>query len=496
MNNLTPQMQGIVDRFPDNLRENLKGVDNYYHSFLNLIRSHLKTVYGDKAEWEKILTEYEASHSTEGAGYVEGVDDIPEITVNDLLSLRKEEEEYSKSLDSIEMIWNEYMENGTMVPLENDPVLYEEGLKLLGLVPEHYSDSIFSYVVNESWTEEFEKVNTDKRKILQVIHNMISKLCLEGFLLDYKGVGTVITQRRSRNYYRGENAFYGSSKPSLYRENNSKTSAFDTIMEAIRLFECWNFFDQFDVVKRWNAVGAVNYLALSQHYGYPTQMMDITSDLDTALFFACCKYEDGEWKPLTENDFEAKESRNDVERLGGDSRYAVFYVADREIMDIRFALGDGDIRTGVIPIGYQPFMRCSKQYGYMLFAPDKEYDIYKDRRFRKYKIRLNEKMCKDIYEKMDCGRAVYPSFDIPDIGQYINMIKNTTTFTETVVSNETGTIPIDEVRREFKKRGYTIRRKNPYISDKKLQWINKNYTMDKIVDVTKLQPISAPMFVL
>jgi len=495
MNNLTPQMQGIVDSLPGELANYLSGIDNHYHSFLNLVRRHLMTIYGERADWNKIIEEYENSNMLGGSDYVVNVDDIPEMTEDDLISLRKEEEAYAITLNRIEKIWDKYRDNELMVPSENDPILFEEALKLLGLVPNHHSESGFRHLVKESWQEYNIIGSQDKMGRLQIVTNMCMKFCLEGFLLDYKGVGTVITQRRSRNFYRGENAFYGSSKPSIYRGNNRQSSTFDTIMEAIRLFECWNFFDLFDVVKRWN-VSAVNYLALAQHYGYPTQMMDFTSDLDTALFFACCKFEDGEWKPLTENDIAAKESRGDVARLGGDSRYAVFYVADREIMDIRFALGDGDIRTGVIPIGYQPFMRCSKQYGYMLFAPDKEYDIYKDRRFRKYKIRLNEKLCRDIYEKMDCGRAVYPSFDIPDIGQYINMIKNTTIFTETVVSNETGEIPIDEVRREFKKRGYTIRRKNPYISDKKLQRINKIYSMDKIIDVTKLQPISAPMLIM
>lgn len=495
MNKLTPQMQGIVDRLPDDFKDNLSGVDNRYYSFLNLVRKHIVTVYGDKAEWKDVLAKYEAAHATEGASYVENVDDIPEITESGLISLRKEEEEYKKTLDEIEKIWNAYPEKGTMVPSENNPMLYEKGLKLLGFVPDRPSCSVFRYLVSESWVEDHIGDNQDKMRRLQIAANMCMKLCLEGFSLDYKGIGTVITQRRSRNYYRGENAFYGSSRPSLYRGGNNRVCAFDKAIEGIRLYECWNFFDQFDAVKRWD-VSAVNYLALSQHYGYPTQMMDITSDFDTALFFACCKYEEGNWKPLTEDDFARKESRCSVAGIGGDSRYAVLYIADREIMDIRFALSDGDLHSGVVPIGYQPFMRCSKQHGYMLFAQDEDYDIYKDRRFRKYKIRLNEKLCSDIYEKMDRGRAVYPSFDIPDIGQYLDMIKKTTTFTESVVTNVIKTVPIDQVRREFKKHGYTIRRKNLYISDKRRRWMNKNYTMDKIVDATKLQPLSAPMFII
>lgn len=77
-------------------------------------------------------------------------------------------------------------------------------------------------------------------------------------------------------------------------------------IEALRRDECWNFLDKFDAVKHWSA-SSINYLALSQHYGLKTQMLDITSNLKTALFFACCKLgKDNKWYPLTNKDIKYK----------------------------------------------------------------------------------------------------------------------------------------------------------------------------------------------
>lgn len=59
------------------------------------------------------------------------------------------------------------------------------------------------------------------------------------------------------------------------------------------LDEACFFLDNFDAIKYWSP-SAVNYLALAQHYGIKTPLLDLTSNFKTALFFACCKYRDGQ----------------------------------------------------------------------------------------------------------------------------------------------------------------------------------------------------------
>ena len=59
----------------------------------------------------------------------------------------------------------------------------------------------------------------------------------------------------------------------------------------MRIFEFQLFISQFDIVKKWEyQYSNVLYELLAQHYGLETLWMDITSDLEVALFFATCEY--------------------------------------------------------------------------------------------------------------------------------------------------------------------------------------------------------------
>lgn len=80
--------------------------------------------------------------------------------------------------------------------------------------------------------------------------------------------------------------------------------------------------DKFDAVRHWSA-SSINYVALAQHYGIKTPMLDITSDLKTALFFACCKYENDQWRPMTRNDF-----------ANSNKKYGILYRSPTEITDM------------------------------------------------------------------------------------------------------------------------------------------------------------------
>ena len=62
-----------------------------------------------------------------------------------------------------------------------------------------------------------------------------------------------------------------------------------------------------------------------------------------------------------------------------DSRYGVLYRTPTEITDMKWALSNDEAVTDlIVPIGYQPFMRCSAQHGYMLYVRDETYDLLKD----------------------------------------------------------------------------------------------------------------------
>ena len=63
------------------------------------------------------------------------------------------------------------------------------------------------------------------------------------------------------------------------------------------------------MVPYWEAkLSDVNHKALAQHYGFDTNLLDLTNDIRVALFFATCKYipETDSYRPLTKEECEKR----------------------------------------------------------------------------------------------------------------------------------------------------------------------------------------------
>ena len=263
------------------------------------------------------------------------------------------------------------------------------------------------------------------------------------------------------------------------------------------------FLDNFEAVIRWGG-SDVNYIALAQHYGLRTPMMDVTSDLMTALFFACCKFgNDGKWHPLTKSEIENKDSRTDVKRLGGDSRYGILYRTPTEITDMQWAVSGEDAGIEIItPVGYQPFMRCSSQHGYMILVKNMDYDMFHDKMFEKFRFELTEEVCRWVFNEMDQGNKVYPNEDVPDISGYMSKINNTTRFSQSVFelmlkdfnfSEEEGKL----LQAELEKYGiHIVMGDISHITYNQLRKINKKYTIDRAIELVGVTPIARPMLVV
>lgn len=359
---MTPQSKHIYDLLPKEMRDNTKKVSMEYRGYLRIIQSHLKTIYGMRADWNQCIKNYQKKNKELNGNFC---NDIPELSMNEIKNMVEKEEINLKSLEE----------------------------------------------------------------------------------------------------------------------------------DLIRRDECWNFLDKFDVVKHWS-IGSPNYLALAQHYGFRTEMIDITNDLKTALFFGCCKYINGKWKPLEKKDIEERYSRKGIV----DSRYGVLYITRTEIMDMQYLLSNEDW-DNIVPIGYQPFMRCSKQHGFMLLPHNAEScDMYQDNKFKKYKYRLTPELCKWIYSEMDNGEKIYPYDDVPNLEKYLSMISNTTQFTESVVMNiakelKIGLLPIRKKLRMIKP-GYSIRTRVDYVSPKKLNHINQVFTIEKVLSKMDVEPAYSPYIII
>lgn len=246
--------------------------------------------------------------------------------------------------------------------------------------------------------------------------------------------GTVITQGERGSYYRGETSVHARSASTLSRALEQISSEEHRLLYRLvadmRIAEFDFFIHRFDRVRCWEENG-LSVLAepLAQHYGLETDWLDITNDFNTALFFATCKWDSGagQWYPLTKTQIE----RND------DTRYGVlFHMPSWNIMTANMCAaaqsencGIWDMEGKILPIGYQPFMRCHSQYGYGICmktpAPLQENILFEKLRFPQ-----SEKLSEAVFQLMDGGKNIYPQEGLDDFGDVINQIKSAAKFSE------------------------------------------------------------------
>ncbi len=459
-----------------------------------MVQNHLAYMFGnDVTNPEGCLQRYFNSNEYKAnSQIVKTIFDLKKITKEEILEEITKDEIFIKKRDKIVNIYRETKELNNID--EAELVKYAS---LLGIPPS--DDGLFKFLFTR---DKIDYLTFDITR-LQLVCTIISRTLLDGYAVINAVNETTMSQARGRNYYRGENAYYRCSRPSIYRgiKNEERESFEKLFIRQLIKNECMHLLEQFDAVFRWGK-GDANFEALGQHYGVPTEMIDFTTDLNTALFFACCKWEDNKWLPLTKKDFEKKSSRKDIYARGGDSRYGVIYICPCEIQDIEYRLHHNMQYSDTLfmPIGYQPFMRCHSQYGYMLITKNVDFDLYQNQLFNKFKFKLDEDICNFIYEKMDKGGKIYPNDDVPELVGLIDRIKNSKFFSRKAFdslcegfkySEETKNI----AQKRLNELGITISDDIKFISDLELNDINKKYSVDyalsKVPDI-----IDDPLLIL
>lgn len=251
---------------------------------------------------------------------------------------------------------------------------------------------------------------------------------ISGFTMDYLH-GKIIKQGERGNYYRGEKRIYPESATSLSRPLAKLSSTKDRMLYRLvadmRIAEFDYFLRKFDRIKCWEEDGlTVLTEPLAQHYGLETDWLDITNDFNVALFFACCYWDckEEKWYPLTKKQTEENDQ----------TRYGVIFRASARSVELANMTNDLSVSDEgkIVPIGYQPFMRCHTQYGYGIHMRE-PIPLQNSTVFEELRFRHTEQLSRDIYELMDCGRKIYPKEGFDDFQDVVKAIANATVFSET-----------------------------------------------------------------
>ncbi len=329
-----------------------------------------------------------------------------------------------------------------------------------------------------------------------------AKTC--GFTMQYPH-GTVISQGRRNHYYRGENQIYPKSHASLHRSleklSTEKERQLYRLVTDMRIEAFGAFLRHLAIVQFWEEhYSDILIEPLAQHYGLETKWLDITNDFEVALFFATCRWDSAKknWRPLTKKEME-------------ELQYGVIFHITRWQADMRLMTAGltsnsdkgNDLNNVILPIGFQPFMRCHHQYAYGI-CMDRPSPLQTDIGFEKLHFKHSAKLSQRVYEMMEGGRKIYPHEGLNDFQDVIDSIRYATSFSNVTLQNALKRHPhfsdIDRCKKELERstifgHPVIITDENPPLgaSRQRIRAFNRKYGEFSIEDEYGIQ-LSTRMF--
>lgn len=156
--------------------------------------------------------------------------------------------------------------------------------------------------------------------------------------------------------YRGQGGFYNPCLPTLFRTKRDPDHLF---MERMRIVEFELMLKQYPSVQFFEQERfEVDYVGLAQHYGLNTDVLDLTSDIRIALFFAMSDYD--RVADCYHPKFE------DKEYVG----YVYAFPVIGEIMNNQGIMDGSFLMHDLRVIGLQPFNRPGSQRGFSLHVDE------------------------------------------------------------------------------------------------------------------------------
>jgi hypothetical protein len=140
----------------------------------------------------------------------------------------------------------------------------------------------------------------------------------------------------------------------------------------------------------------IDKMALAQHYGLRTGLLDLTQDINVAAFFACGKYVDNQLVPMSDG-------------IG-----IIYYISVSD-----YSGSPGSFKRPIVPISHQPFPRPTEQWGWTMetFLGD-DFENFPYVRSLQFKHNFNSST--RILERYDYGSKLFPPDPLAEIADEIN----------------------------------------------------------------------------
>jgi len=263
--------------------------------------------------------------------------------------------------------------------------------------------------------------------------------------------------------FRGQVQDYPTCKPGLFRDPNKDYF----LSEMILQHEMWCLIDSHPLVQLLSKRGVnldgyefkmfTNYSGICQHYFNRTRLLDLTSDVDTTKFFACCDYhqKDDTYTPHIQDGIGV----------------IYFYEIVMPMAFQKCPPGYAEPYYHLSTIGKQIFPRSGAQHGYLMDL-SKEIDFNNLPFTHKVYFKHNAAIAEEIFNQNNQGHKIMPPSILDDYWRE----KMANSRTDRSVSRAAIEInrtynpheTISSLEKKLTQRGFTIRKHAPKFTDEQL----------------------------
>lgn len=184
---MTTQSKHIYDSLPEEIRDATKKVPMEYKGYLSLIQSHLKTIYGMRADQNRCIDNYQKQNK---GVKIDSYSDILELSLRELKNMIEEEEVAFKSLENKISYLKEYVKKRDTY--SNEEYVYQtvKCAQIIGVAPEASEQAIYKYIIDrtnisEKEAQELNEKFVNNLNLISIIILIVSHLFTPGIALEF-----------------------------------------------------------------------------------------------------------------------------------------------------------------------------------------------------------------------------------------------------------------------------------------------------------------------